>query len=79
MTTWQQDLGSCFGIEFCKFAGHPSQVRTAHGLLGKLIDENISMSEVEAEVRKLLSTPRTLHVDEQVDRVRQFLGVWLDD
>lgn len=79
MSTWQQDLRSCFGLDDRKFAGHPSELRTAHEMLGKLIEMNIGMSEVEAEVRKLLSKNRNLHVDEQIDRVRKFLVIWLDD
>ncbi|MBT9386331.1 hypothetical protein KM176_20850 [Pseudooceanicola sp. CBS1P-1] len=79
MSTWQQDLRNSFGLADRKFAGHPSDLRTAHEMLGKLIAENIGMSEVEAEVRKFLAGNMNLHVDEQVDRVRKFLEVWLDD
>jgi hypothetical protein len=79
MTTWQQDLGRCFGLEDRQFAGHPSDLRTAYEMLGKLIEKNIGMSEVQLEVRRVLSNNRTLHVEDQVARVSKFLEIWLDD
>lgn len=78
MTAWRQDLGRCFGLVDRRFAGHPSDLQTAYEMLGKLIKENISMAEVEAEVRNLLRNNPNLHADEQVVRIRNFLQIWLD-
>lgn len=75
---WKKKLHSCFGLEDRRFAGHPSDQRNAHELLGYLIVNNISMAEVEREVWIFLASNPKLHADEQVARVQRFFGVWLD-
>ncbi len=76
---WKTELQQCFGLSDRRFAGHPSDQRHAHKVLGYLIQENIGMDEVEAEVRRFLSTNPKLHADDQVDRVRLFFKAWLTD
>jgi hypothetical protein len=48
-------------------------------VLGELLEKNISMAEVENELRDFLSGNPSLHVDEQISRVRLFYAAWLDD
>ena len=75
---WKKQLGQCFGLEDRRFAGHPSDVRTAYELLGALIEKNVSMADVEREVQNLLRNNPQLHSDEQVKLVRSYYVAWLD-
>lgn len=76
---WKEKLSRCFGLSDRKFAGHPSDKQRAYELLGYLIQQNIGMSEVEAELRIILKDTHNLHEDEQIERVRDFFKLWLDD
>lgn len=75
---WKKQLDRCFGDADRRFAGQPSDVRTAYELLGVLIEKNISMAEVEREVQNLLRNNPHLHSDEQVKIVRSYYVAWLD-
>jgi hypothetical protein len=75
---WKLAIRGCFGVEDRRFAEHPSDQRRAYELLGYLIEQNISMKEVADELRLFLAKNPLLHADEQIDRVREFYGIWLD-
>ena len=77
--TWKNEIQMCFGLADRRFAGHPSDQQRAYKVLGELLEKNISMAEVEKELRDFLSGNPSLHVDEQIARVRLFYAAWLDD
>lgn len=72
--TWKKSLEACFGENDGQFAIHPLDKRRAVNLLDVLCSENVSMADIEKEVRSILSGSTEELIDEQIQRIREMYG-----
>ncbi len=76
---WKQQIPGCFGEDDQLFAVHPLDRKKAHELLGTLIDEHVSWSDVCLAVRDHLKErgcgPE--HISQQMRTVHNLIQPWL--
>lgn len=79
MSTWQEKISRCFGLEDRHFAGHPSDEQEAFELLAQLRNENIGWAEFRKELANQLATMPKLNATNEINRVRKYFKVWMLD
>ena len=63
-------LNGCLGSVDRIFSGHPSDAKAARDMLAWASENGVSMDDMEAELKAILSGASQSHIDKQVERLK---------